>query len=86
MGEKLSVSVTEQILHTAQEDDMDADFSAVTVIGSTGEETFELNATADRKQTVIAVGAVFGALLILSAGVVLWEANKQPLLMLGVKE
>lgn len=85
-GQRLSNDVAERILTTAQEDSVDDRFSAMTSVKTAEDETFELEVAADPDCTRIAVGSIFGAMLLLSVGAVLWEGHKPPLLMLGVKE
>lgn len=86
VGEKLSANVTKHILTTAQEDSMDASFSAMAVAEKLEEGSFQIDTTAKPECTWIAVVSIFGSMLMLSVGVVLWESQKPPLLMLGVKE
>lgn len=85
-GQRLSNAVAERILTTAQEDSVDDRFSAMTSVKTAEDATFELEVAADPDCTKIAVGSIFGAMLVLSVGAVLWESRKPPLLMLGVKE
>ena len=85
-GQRLSNDVAERILTTAQEDSVDDRFSAMTSVKTAEDATFELEVAADPDCTRIAVGSIFGAMLLLSVGAVLWESRKPPLLMLGVKE
>lgn len=86
VGQRLSNDVAERILATAQEDSVDDRFSAMTSVKTSEDATFEMEIAADPTCTKIAVGSIFGAMLLLSVGVVLWESRKPPLLMLGVKE
>ena len=73
------------LLTSAQEETMDSSFSAV-MVSDSSESDFRMSTGADPSLTWLTAGAVFGALLLLSAGLVLWESKKPPLLMLGVKE
>lgn len=86
VGQRLSNDVAERILATAQEDSVDDRFSAMTSVKTSADASFEMEIAADPVCTRIAVGSIFGAMLLLSLGVVLWECRKPPLLMLGVKE
>ena len=86
IGGALSARVTQQIVDTAQEESLDASFSAAAVTSSDGEDDFQLNAAADPRQSWLAAGSVFGALVILAGALFLREAGKPPLLLLGVKE
>ena len=84
LGEKLASGVTRRIMDSAREDTLDSSFSAMLV----GEEAdaFQLTVAAHPALTWWSAGGVFAALLTLSLGLLLWEAQKPPLLMLGVKE
>ena len=86
IGGALSARVTQRIVDTAQEESLDASFSAAAVTSSDGEDDFQLNAAADPRQSWLAAGSVFGALVILAGALFLREAGKPPLLLLGVKE
>ena len=86
IGGALSARVTQQIVDTAQEESLDASFSAAAVTSGDGEDDFQLNAAADPRQSWLAAGSVFGALVILAGALFLREAGKPPLLLLGVKE
>lgn len=85
IGGVLSETVTQSIVRSAQEENMDSSFSAV-MVSDSSESDFRMSTGADPSLTWLTAGAVFGALLLLSAGLVLWESKKPPLLMLGVKE
>ena len=86
IGGALSARVTQRIVDTAQEESLDASFSAAAVTSGDGEDDFQLNAAADPRQSWLAAGSVFGALVILAGALFLREAGKPPLLLLGVKE
>ena len=86
IGGALSARVTQRIVDTAQEESLDASFSTAAVTSGDGEDDFQLNAAADPRQSWLAAGSVFGALVILAGALFLREAGKPPLLLLGVKE
>ena len=85
-GEKLSENVVQTILGNAQEETLDSSFSAMLATGDGDADDFQLTAEANPKLTLWTAGLVSAAMVLVSSALVLWEAQKPPLLMLGVKE
>lgn len=84
-GNLLSNQVTDFILNTAQADQGDLSFS--TVQGTGAEDVLNgLITQSTGIYPLLAVGAVWGVLCLLSVALVMVEANRPPMLRLGMKE